>query len=506
MNGTTSHEPEIQHPSLEEKPGRPGSPPAGGDALSPGSTVLPALFLFLIGAVLGYLLGRQSALPTPSETAANLPGATAISAAPGAGLTPAAALPGASSLTPAFSSILAGPAPATISPEPLRTLGDPNAPVTIVEFSDYQCPFCLRHFQQTLPQLKAEYIDAGRVYYVFKDFPIASLHPQAARVHEAARCAGEIGGRDAYWQAHDAFFNGQAQWAEQPQPNLDDILLSLTGELELPEQEMRECLESGRYTDEVQADLAEGRALGVSGTPGFFINGYPIRGAQPLELFQQAIALAEAGQLDEAFARQPSPNDGIARATATAVAAGPVAVPLGDAPTLGDPNAPVIMVEYSDFQCPFCLRHFQQTWPQLQPYIAAGQVRYVFKDFPIHSLHPQAQKAHEAARCARELGGDEAFWTMHDLLFFNQQQWANQSNHVEIFKALARQAGLLQADFDACLDSGRYFQAVNAGVSEGLSFNVNGTPTFFINGQRLVGAQPFAVFQQAIEALLTATE
>jgi protein-disulfide isomerase len=246
----------------------------------------------------------------------------------------------------------------------------------------------------------------------------------------------------------------------------------------------------------VNADLAEGQSLGVNGTPGFFVNGYPVPGAQPYDVFQQVIALAEEGRLAEAYQSQPATNNNPPQAGQ------PVAVPLSDEPAKGSPDAPITIVEYSDYQCPFCLRHFQQTLPQLQSYIDAGQVRYVFKDFPIHSLHPQAQKAHESARCARELGGDEAFWTMHDMLFANQEQWAGNPNHVDVYKSFAGEMELPPAEFNECLDSGRYADAVNAQVNEGAQLGVRGTPSFFINGQLLVGAQPFDVFQQAIETLL----
>ena len=269
--------------------------------------------------------------------------------------------------------------------------GDPNAPVTIVEYSDYQCPFCLRHFQQTMPLLKAEYIDTGRVYYVFKDFPITSLHPVAPRIHEAARCAGEIGGSDAYWQAHDTFFTNNQQLPGIQQPDLDNLLVALLDEVALDEAAVRDCLESGRYTEAVNVDLAEGRQLGITGTL-LFVNGYPVPGAQPYEVFQQVIALAEEGRLAEAYQTQPAVNNEPAPSDR------PVTVPLsGDEPAKGSADAPITIVEYSDFQCPFCQRHFQQTLPQLQSYIEAGQVRYIFKDFPILNIHPEAQKAHESA-------------------------------------------------------------------------------------------------------------
>lgn len=97
---------------------------------------------------------------------------------------------------------------ATSQPSGSYALGSADAPVTIVEYSDFQCPFCQRHSVQTLPLLKEQFIDTGRLRYEFRDFPIASLHPFAYRLHEAAYCAGEAGG-DAYWQAHALFF-GQA--------------------------------------------------------------------------------------------------------------------------------------------------------------------------------------------------------------------------------------------------------------------------------------------------------
>ena len=454
--------------------------------------LFPALLLLLVGGVIGYFIGRQS-VAAGVETAVN----------PGLAVTPTLSIASDSSATNLLNndadstqpSTLALPTPASIAPETLRTLGDPNAPVTIVEYSDYQCPFCLRHFQQTMPQLKAEYIDTGRVFYVFKDFPITSLHPVAPRIHEAARCAGEFAGSDGYWQAHDSFFNNGQLLADLPQPALDNMLVSLLAEVDVSEEDIRECLASDRYTDDVNADLAEGQQLGIDGTPGFFVNGYPVSGAQPFEVFQQVIALAEEGRLAEAYQAPPATNN-------PPPAGQPVAVPVSDEPAKGSPDAPITIVEYSDYQCPFCLRHFQETMPQLQSYIDAGQVRYLFKDFPIHSIHPQAQKAHESARCAREQGGDEFYWQMHDLLFANQEQWANSTNHVGIFKSYAAELALAQAEFDDCLDSGRYADAVNAEVNEGVQLGIRGTPSFFINGQPLVGAQPFSVFQQAIETLL----
>jgi protein-disulfide isomerase len=203
--------------------------------------------------------------------------------------------------TPVAVQPAAGPTPASIAPvETPLVLGDPNAPVTIVEFSDYQCPFCAQYTSETWPRLKAEFVDTGRVRYVFKDFPLANIHPQASKAHEAARCAGEQG---TYWVMHDHLFAGQAEWAGY----LDHVSVfkRYAAELELDTTAFDACLDSARWTEAVNADLAEGAGLGVRGTPNFFIDGYPLVGAQPYETFQYAIELAEQGRLGEAYQSAP---------------------------------------------------------------------------------------------------------------------------------------------------------------------------------------------------------
>jgi protein-disulfide isomerase len=492
------------------------------EAHSISSTIVTwALLFFIIGGVGGWYLGRQSvtvpeliasesatinqeAIAAQGERATLLPSPTIVSDGENAGIsTPTNAPP---TNPPANTDNPALPTPASLSPETFTTMGDPNAPVTIVEFSDYECPFCLRHHQQVFPILKEKYIDTGRVFYVFKDFPIASLHPVAARVHEVALCVGELGGNDAFWQAHDIFFESQQQWSDQPQPQLDDITVGLVADVGVPEADIRACLDEGNNATQVQQDLQEGQRLGVNGTPAFFVNGFPLSGARPIEQFELAIQLAEEGTLAEAFAPRTGPNDGKAQATANA----PVSdIPIGDAPLKGDPNAPVTIIEYSDYQCPFCLRYFQTTMPFIQEYIDAGQVNYYFKEFPLTSIHPQAPKAHETARCAQELGGDDAsYWEMHDQLFIEQARWgqAAMGQHIEVLKAMAGEMGYEAEAFADCLDSGRYAGIVASDMAEGRSLGIGGTPTFFVNGQRLVGAQPLNVFQQTIESLLAREE
>lgn len=181
-----------------------------------------------------------------------------------------------------------------------RTMGDPDAAVTIVEYSDYQCPFCARHVSQTWPDIKANFVDTGRVFYIFKDLPLVSIHPQAVTAHEAARCAGDQG---HYWEMHALLFERQGAWSE-PAADLVSIFVDMAVDLGLDAETFRVCAESGRWTAAVNADMQEARQLGLSGTPGFFINGYPISGAREYALFEFAIQLAEEGTLGSAYAPQ----------------------------------------------------------------------------------------------------------------------------------------------------------------------------------------------------------
>jgi protein-disulfide isomerase len=188
-----------------------------------------------------------------------------------------------------------------------RVLGDPDAPVTLVEFSDYQCPFCARHFLQTWPLIKEQFVDTGRVKYVFKDFPLTSLHPQAPQAHLAARCAGEQEGEEAtaqnpYWAMHDLLYERQETWSGEAE--LNEILEQFARDLGLDVGAFSACLESDRWREAIAADLNEGAGLGVTGTPSFFIDGYPIFGAREFELFAYAIELAEQGELGGAYRPQ----------------------------------------------------------------------------------------------------------------------------------------------------------------------------------------------------------
>jgi protein-disulfide isomerase len=186
----------------------------------------------------------------------------------------------------------------------------------------------------------------------------------------------------------------------------------------------------------------------------------------------------------------------------------PSLVRIDEAPFKGDPRARVTVVEFSDYQCQFCARHFRDTLVEIdRDYIRTGKVRYVFRDFPIASIHPQAFKAAEAAHCA----GDQArYWEMHDRLFANQGALgrADLSGH-------AAALGLDLSAFEECLNTSTHAGRVQRSLLEGQQATVGGTPTFFLGvasedhssvrpARVIVGAQPYVRFKEALDSLLSA--
>jgi protein-disulfide isomerase len=164
-------------------------------------------------------------------------------------------------------------------------LGAIDAPITIVEFSDYECPFCRRWHLEVFPLIRQAYPD--QVRFVFRDFPLTSIHPNAVPAAEAASCANEQG---KFWEFNEALFSMQF--------GLDSEAYLAYGEmlgLEMPS--FSECLSSGRYRDEVLADLKWASDLGVRSTPTFFLNGIALVGAQPFEFFKQVIDKELAGEI-----------------------------------------------------------------------------------------------------------------------------------------------------------------------------------------------------------------
>src|SRR5512145_128203 len=238
-------------------------------------------------------------------------------------------------------------------------LGSPDAPVTLEEWSDYLCPYCRRHHVQTLPSLIEKYVRPGKLRLVFRDFPLERLHPNAVHGHVAARCAAEQRA-DGYWAFHDALFADQA-WARLPDPAR--YLAETAARLGFDPERYRRCIASGEQARRVQASVSAGQALGFSGTPQFrFLSSasapYPLGGAQPISRFETVLELLLAGKAPEPEAK-PQAAQLPFWANAEGLAPDPqrAGYTVAGDPFRGDPRARLVVVEFSDFQCPACARH-----------------------------------------------------------------------------------------------------------------------------------------------------
>ena len=177
----------------------------------------------------------------------------------------------------------------SVDDDPVK--GDPNAPVTIIEFSDFQCPFCSRFCQQTLSQIETVYIDTGKVKFVYRDLPLDSLHPNARPAHIAAECADEQG---KFWDYHDVLFEKQSEWSRLAAADLQSTLTQYASDLGLQSSIFENCLKSEKIADEVNKDALDAAKIGATGTPAFYIgnekDGFiKLSGAQPFANFQAVI-------------------------------------------------------------------------------------------------------------------------------------------------------------------------------------------------------------------------
>jgi protein-disulfide isomerase len=203
----------------------------------------------------------------------------------------------------------------------------------------------------------------------------------------------------------------------------------------------------------------------------------------------EASVTTALSEINDAVATNPN-NDSLRGITRLDISA-------DDDPFWGNEDAAVTIVEFSDFQCPFCGRFHVETYPRLRE-TYGDRIRFVYRDFPILSLHPNALISAQAANCANDQG---QYWQYHNLLLTNQDR----STRADL-GAFAEQLVLDMNVFDDCLDSRRYEQEVNADYRDGASYGVTGTPTFFINGRPLVGAQPYEVFASIIDEELAAVD
>lgn len=360
--------------------------------------------------------------------------------------------------------------------------GAKYAKVTIVEWSDFQCPFCSR-VAPTLKQIEDTY--GKDVKIVFRHQPLP-FHDNAKPAAEASLAAHEQG---KFWPYHDKLFANQQA--------LDRASLEkYASELGLDLGKFKAALDSHKFAKAVEADSAAGAAVGANGTPTFFVNGREFVGAQPFEAFKTVIdeelkkadqVLAKGVKIENVYAELQK-NAGSAPQPEEAKVLGPNDLNIVGAPTKGPKNAPVTLVAFSDFQCPFCSR-VVPTLKELEKQYE-GKLKIAFKNQPL-PFHNNARGAAAAGLAANEQG---KFWEMHDKMFANQQALDRPS-----LEKYAAEIGLDMGKFKAALDSNKFESVIATDSAEGAKVGASGTPTFFINGRQVVGAQPIEQFKAVID-------
>ncbi len=352
----------------------------------------------------------------------------------------------------------AAQAPAGMTP----VRGPANAGVVLLVFSDLSCTTC----QGLTPALKAIRDEFPKdVQIVFKHNPDPA-DTKARLAHEATVEAGRQG---KFWEMHDLIEANPAKLDAKD-------LAGYAKTLGLDAGAFAEALRAHTHRAVVERDILEAKALGATGTLTLFINGRRGNGVPPGPVLSNLVRNLLAG------------GDGSGPAPVTAGT-----LDLSGAPIRGAADAPVTIVEFSDFQCGFCFRVNPTLLQLLERY--QGKVRVVFKHSPIEG-HTAAPLAHRAAFAAQQQG---KFWEMHDRIFANQREMER-----EALLAHASALGLDLARFTADLDSPRAKAVLDRDQAEAAKVGVDGTPTFFVNGTPLIGAQPIEVFAAAIDKALAA--
>ncbi len=376
--------------------------------------------------------------------------------------------------------------------------GPNDALVTIVEISDFECPFCGR-VEPTIKQVQDKYGKDVRVVWMNNPLP---FHKNAKGAANAALEAHAQKGDKGFWAMHEKMFANQkalttdnlAKWAKEQGLNVSKF---------------KKALADDKYGKTIQEQQALASSLGARGTPAFFINGRNLRGAQPLAAFTTVID--EEMTKAKALVAKGTPRAKVYETTIAKGETGPKTAPAKpapdankiydipvpkNAPTKGGAKAKVVIQEFSDFQCPFCSRVNPTVAQVVKEY--GDKVQFVWRDYPL-PFHKDAQPAAQAAREVFAQKGNKAFWAYHDLLFANQKTLSREN----LEKFAEQVGGINMKAFKAALDSGKHKAAVEADMAAVAKAGARiGTPSFFINGKLIQGAQPFAAFKVAIDDAL----
>ena len=370
--------------------------------------------------------------------------------------------------------------------------GSSSAPVTIVAFSDFECPYCEKG-HTIIQQVEREYGEKVRIAY--KAYPL-DFHSHAMIAALAARSAQEQG---KFWQFHDLLFSQRGL----DMPQLD----AYARQAGLDIDRLHADIEALTWGPSVSRDMRQARRLGVTGTPAYFVNGRFLSGAKPIEVMRSIIdqEIELAGQWQaQGVAPGKLYEHAIAKGYREVQYAKPrkglrpdviYPVPVADSPQRGPATAPVTVVEFADFECGFCARGNETVEKLRKRY--GDKLRVVYKHFPL-SFHGNAFMA---ARGALAAAAEGKFWEFHDRLYATKAKF-DEASLLEIAKAV----GLNPKKFKQRLHSDEFDAKIVADQELGHTLGIRGTPAYFVNGRALDGAVPELEFRLTIQEELERAE
>lgn len=394
--------------------------------------------------------------------------------------------------------------------------GSPTAPLTLVIFSDFQCPFCARH-AQNVDELKRRY-GPETLRVVYKHNPL-DFHEDAYDAAAIGAAVHQLGGDAAFWAYHDAIYAPGGNLREMGA--LVERALGAAARVAPLSADQVVATAKERGSAKVDADLKLGQRFGVRGTPASFLNGVFISGAQPLEelvRLHDAELVAARAELERGvpptrlYAKRVADNARESETNAAAVAAAPPPpskptidstvwkVPVGGSPSRGPASAPVTIVTFTDLECPFCaklagtLGELERRYP--------GKLRFVFKHRPL-PFHKNARPASELLARIHAQKGDAAFWAAHDAIF---DGWTPGKLDEAALDAIAVKAGVPTASRLSTKELERHARAVELDERLADDVDARGTPQSFVNGRRVSGSQAIEVFAGVVDEELAKAE
>ena len=365
-------------------------------------------------------------------------------------------------------------------------LGQEDAEVTMEVWCDFQGNYCEKLNEEVLSEIEQDYVDSGDVKIVWRDKPIEAIHEWAKDGAIAMECVYREGGNEAFWKIVDRVYMNQDSLSKE---TVQNEIISYAEDYGIEENNMENCLSENSVSEEIESDLEIAKSHEIRGTPTVFINDQKIVGAQPLSNFTKKIE-TELNEDQEEPAENNNEEDSESDYESRSD------------PVLGQKESPVKITVYEDFQCPFCQQFEQEVMPKIKSnYVDAGQAKIVWKDLPLPQIgHEWAEPAAATMECVYRQD-NQAFWSVKERIYSNQDVIST-DNVQSTIKDWASQEGVSSDTVQSCLENGNPMAEVNGDSQEAEEAGASGTPTIFINDEKIVGAQPYRQFESVIESEL----